>query len=335
MITDKLDRSFRDLRISVTDRCNFRCAYCMPAEIYGDSYKFLPRPDLLTFEEIVRITKIFVGLGAEKVRLTGGEPLVRRQIENLVREITQIPGLADIAMTTNGYMLSEKALLLKNSGLHRVTVSLDTLDEDVFMKMNGRNIGPKRILEGINAAERVGLVPIKINSVVQKGTNDEGIVRLARYFKDKGHTVRFIEYMDVGNLNGWQLEQVLSGKEIAEIIDAEMPLEPIPSEYRGEVASRYRYRDGSAEIGIITSVTKPFCGDCTRIRLSPEGKIFPCLFATAGTDLRGPIRAGFSDKEIRAIIERTWLVRDDRYSEKRASMTAPMQNKVEMYHIGG
>ena len=334
VITDTLDRPFRDLRISVTDRCNFRCPYCMPAEIYGERYEFLPREELLTFEEITRLTRIFAGLGAKKVRLTGGEPLVRNEIENLVGALAGIDGVDDLTLTTNAWLLPQKARALKEAGLERVTISLDSLDEEVFKRMNGRGVSTDRVLRGIDAAEKVGLTPIKINAVVQKGFNDHTLVDLARHFKERGHIVRFIEYMDVGNRNGWKLDQVVPAEEIVAIIDAEMPLEPVASTYRGEVARRYRYRDGSAEIGVIASVTMPFCGDCTRLRLSPDGTAYTCLFAGAGTDLRGPLRAGATDDELRGIVSGLWGVREDRYSELRTSMTETRE-KVEMYHIGG
>ena len=335
IIKDQFNRPFKDLRISVTDRCNFRCTYCMPAEIYGERYEFLPRAQLLTFEEITRLTKVMVRLGAVKVRLTGGEPLVRNELEKLVGMLSVVDGVDDLTLTTNAYLLPQKAQILKDAGLQRVTVSLDTLDDEIFKHMNGRGFSTSKVLEGIDAAERAGLRPIKINSVVQRGVNDHTLVELARYFKDRGHIVRFIEYMDVGNRNGWKLEQVVPAEEIVARIDAVMPLEPIDSNYPGEVALRYRYRDGSGEIGIIASVTKPFCGDCTRLRLSPEGLIYTCLFGSVGTDLRGPMRAGATDDELETVIRRTWGVRTDRYSEERASMTEPAPSKVEMYHIGG
>ena len=306
----------------------------MPAEIYGERYQFLPRADLLTFEEITRLAGIIAGLGAVKVRLTGGEPLVRNEIETLVAMLSQIEGIDDLTMTTNAYMLPQKAEALKEAGLHRVTISMDSLDEEVFKHMNGRGFGTAKVLHGIEAAENAGLSPIKINAVVQRGVNDHTIVDLARYFKERGHIMRFIEYMDVGNLNGWKLDHVVPAEEIAARIDAEMPLEPIESSYKGEVAMRYRYRDGGGEMGIIASVTKPFCGDCTRLRLSPEGQILTCLFANVGTDLRGPMRDGASDEELEALITGVWGRRVDRYSEERASLTEPRQ-KVEMYHIGG
>jgi cyclic pyranopterin phosphate synthase len=334
MNTDRLNRRFRDLRISVTDRCNFRCTYCMPAEIYGERYEFLPKADLLTFEEISRLTKVLVRLGASKVRLTGGEPLVRNQIETLVALLARIEGVRDLTMTTNAYLLPQKAQPLKDAGLQRITISLDSLDDEVFQRMNGRGFGTGKVLQGIDAADRAGLSPIKINAVVQRGVNDHTMVDLARYFKDRGHTVRFIEYMDVGNRNGWRLDHVVPAGEIVEMIDAEMPLEPVESNYDGEVARRYRYRDGSGEIGVIASVSKPFCGDCTRLRLSPEGSIYTCLFASVGTDLRGPLRDGATDEEIETLVSRVWGAREDRYSEERTSMTEA-RDKVEMYYIGG
>ena len=334
MLTDMFERPIRDLRISVTDRCNFRCTYCMPAEIYGDRYEFLPKADLLTFEEISRLTRILVRHGAAKVRITGGEPLVRAEIETLIASLSQIDGVADLTLTTNAYLMDQKAQLLKDAGLQRVTISLDSLDDEVFMSMNGRGFGTAKVLQGIDAAEKAGLTPIKINAVVQKGVNDHTVVELARYFKDRGHIVRFIEYMDAGNRNGWRLDHVVSADEIVSMIDVEMPLEPFERSYRGEVAMRYRYRDGGGEIGVIASVTQPFCGDCTRLRLSPEGSVYTCLFASKGTDLRGPLRSGATDEELETIIAAMWGARDDRYSEERSSMTEP-QRKVEMYHIGG
>jgi cyclic pyranopterin phosphate synthase len=334
-LRDQFGRPLRDLRISVTDRCNFRCTYCMPAEIFGDSYKFLPKSEILTFEEITRLTRILVNLGAVKVRLTGGEPLVREQLEVLVAQLAQIPGVEDLTMTTNGYLLPQKARALKDAGLQRVTVSLDSLDEVVFRHMNGNRAGVQRVLDGIEAAERVGLNPIKINAVVQRGVNDHTVVDLARFCKERGWIVRFIEYMDVGNLNGWRMDDVVPADEIIAMIDAAMPLEPVASNYKGEVAERFRYRDGSGEIGVIASVTKPFCGACTRMRLSPEGSVYTCLFATRGTDLRDPMRAGASDEELEQLILGIWGRRVDRYSEARFDQTEPRERKVEMYHIGG
>lgn len=334
MIQDQFKRPLRDLRISVTDRCNFRCTYCMPAEIFGEGYKFLPREEILTFEEITRLTRIIVRLGAVKLRLTGGEPLVRQNIEGLVAMLAEIDGVEDLAMTTNAYYLPQKAQALKDAGLQRVTISLDSLDEAVFQQMNGRRASVQKVLEGIKAAEDVGFAPIKINTVVQRGVNDHTIVDLARFCKDHGYIVRFIEYMDVGTMNGWRMDDVVPADEIVARIDAELPLEPIGRNYRGEVARRYRFRDGG-EIGLITSVTKPFCGACSRMRLSPEGQIFTCLFASEGTDLRDLLRGGASDEELEAVIRGTWGQRTDRYSEERFDLTEPRREKVQMYHIGG
>lgn len=337
MIIDKFGRPLRDLRISVTDRCNFRCTYCMPAEIFGESYKFLPKDQILSFEEITRLAHIFVSLGVVKLRLTGGEPTLRNNLHRLVAMLSSVEGVEDLTLTTNGYLLGQQAQQLKEAGLRRVTVSLDTLDGEVFKQMNGRGLGTERVLEGIREAEKVGLSPIKINAVVQKGVNDHTIVDLARYFKGTGHIVRFIEFMDVGNLNRWKLDQVATADEIVQRIDAVFPLDPIENSYRGEVALRYRYRDGSGEIGIIASVTKPFCGDCTRARLSTDGKIYTCLFASRGRDLRDHMRAGASDNDLRDLITGIWNRRVDRYSEERAEL-APLQNahkKIEMYQIGG
>lgn len=333
-INDSLDRPFRDLRISVTDRCNFRCTYCMPAEVFGERYQFLPKAQLLTFEEIARLARLLIGLGAVKIRLTGGEPLVRNNVEQLVSMISKLPDLEDLTMTTNGYLLPQKAQLLKDAGLDRISISLDSLDNETFKLMNGRGFSTNKVLDGISAAEKVGFSPLKINAVIQRNVNDHSILNMARYFKERGHTVRFIEYMDVGNRNGWKLDQVVSAEEIVSRIDAEMPLEPMNNSYRGEVASRYRYKDGSGEIGIISSVSNPFCGDCTRLRLSPEGRIVTCLFASLGTDLLGPMRANATDLELTDLIASVWQSRSDRYSEQRSSMTENTE-KVEMYHIGG
>lgn len=333
-IRDTFNRPLRDLRISVTDRCNFRCTYCMPAAIYGESYKFLPRQQVLTFEEITRLTGIITKLGAVKIRLTGGEPLVREQVEKLVAMLAVIDGVDDLTLTTNGYLLSQKARALREAGLQRITISLDSLDDAVFRQMNGNRSGVQAVLDGITAAEQAGFDPIKINAVVQRGVNDHTLVDMARYFKDRGHVLRFIEYMDVGNLNEWRMEDVVSAHDIVERIGAEMPLEPLERNYKSEVALRYRYQDGGGEIGIIASVTKPFCGACSRMRLSAEGSIYTCLFAEKGTDLRGPLREGASDDEIEQIICQTWGSRIDRYSEERAGIPV-RRKKVEMYHIGG
>ncbi len=336
-LRDTLGRPIRDLRVSVTDKCNFRCHYCMPAEIYGEKYEFLPRAELLTFEEVARLTRIFVGVGVKKVRLTGGEPLVRKGLERLVALIAGIDGLNDLTLTTNGYLLAQNARALKDSGLQRISVSLDSLNEEVFRNMNGRGYSPKRVLEGIRTAAAADIGPIKVNAVVQRGVNDHTVVDLARHFKGTGHIVRFIEYMDVGNLNGWKLDQVVPADEIVAMINAELPLEPIDANYKGEVALRYRYVDGTGEIGVIASVTRPFCGDCTRARLSTDGKLYTCLFAGQGTDLRGPMRDGASDDDLRGVIAGAWQQREDRYSELRTLFTAQENpaKKVEMYQIGG
>ena len=334
MTSDKLGRQLKDLRISVTDRCNFRCPYCMPSEIYGDRYQFLPKDDLLTFEEITRLASIFANLGVNKIRITGGEPLVRNAVEELIANLSYIPEIVDLTMTTNGYLLPQKAQLLKNSGLNRITISLDTLDEDVFRRMNGRNFGPDRVVEGIKSAEKAGLTPIKINAVIQRGVNDHTILELANFVRDRGHILRFIEYMDVGTLNNWNMSEVVPANEIIQMIDREMPLEALKPLYPGEVANRYRYKDDGGEIGVITSVTNPFCSDCTRLRLSPEGSVYTCLFSDQGTDLRSPLRTGATDYELRRLIIGLWQNRVDRYSEIRSSV-AGKKKKIEMYHIGG
>ena len=339
-VLDRFGRPIRDLRISVTDRCNFRCPYCMPAEVFGARYEFLPKPQILTFEEIERLTRVFAGLGVKKVRLTGGEPLVRAEIPKLVERLAKIKEIEDLTLTTNGFLLSRHARALKKAGLTRITVSLDSLDDEVFKRMNGRDWDKHHVLQGIDAADKVGLRPIKINCVVQRGVNDHTLMDLARHFKGTGHIVRFIEFMDVGNLNGWNLSQVVSAREIIERINAELPLEPAEPHYRGEVANRYRYKDGSGEIGIIASVSQPFCGDCTRARLSTDGKLVTCLFAKSGEDLRGPMRAGASDSELRALIFSVWEGRVDRYSEERSANSdlegyVDSGHKIEMFRIGG
>jgi cyclic pyranopterin phosphate synthase len=337
---DRLGRRLHDLRISVTDRCNFRCPYCMPAEIYGEHYRFLPRPELLTFEEIERLARLFVALGVEKIRITGGEPLLRHGLPRLVEGLAAIPGLHDLTLTTNGYLLARQAGPLARAGLRRITVSLDSHDEKVFRQMSGRDFGPARVLEGIDAAAAAGLAPIKINCVVQKGVNDHQIVDLARRFRGTGHILRFIEFMDVGTLNHWDLAQVVTAREIVERIDAEFPIEPIGPNYPGEVAERWRYADGAGEIGVIASVSQPFCRGCTRARLTIEGKLVTCLFAAGGADLRTPLRTGASDAELRDRIAAVWSRRADRYSEERAALTddaghvAP-RAKIEMYQVGG
>ena len=312
----------------------------MPAEIFGERYEFLKREEILSFEEIVRLVRIFVQFGVQKIRITGGEPLVRSDVTSLIQELASIDGVTDLAMTTNGFLLPRYAQGLRDSGLDRLTISLDALDEDVFKQMSGRPYGPEKVIEGIEAARDAGFSPLKINAVVQRGVNEQTIVDTAEHFRGTGDIVRFIEYMDVGNLNDWDLSQVVSGKEIIDLIDSEFPLEPVDANYSGEVASRYRYVDGSGEIGVITSVTQPFCGDCTRARLTTEGRLVTCLFATRGTDLKSPIRSGSSDDELSEIIERIWLSRRDRYSELRSANTdmagvGSRREKIEMFRLGG
>jgi GTP 3',8-cyclase len=332
MPVDRLGRPLRDLRISVTDRCNFRCTYCMPKEVYGSSYRFLPRAELLTFEEIERLARLFASQGVEKVRLTGGEPLLRRDVEKLVAMLARIPGL-DLTMTTNGALLPQKAHALAAAGLTRITVSLDSLDEDVFRALNDVDFPVERVLAGIEAAAAASL-PVQVNMVVKRGVNEESVLPMARFFHGSGHTLRFIEYMDVGHTNGWRLDDVVPANEILATIQAELPLEQVEPDYRGEVARRWRYRDGGGEIGVIASVTQPFCGDCTRARLSADGSLYTCLFATRGHDFRALLRSGASDEELAAEIAALWGRRTDRYSELRTAATARL-NKVEMSYIGG
>jgi GTP 3',8-cyclase len=332
-LTDTLGRPVRDLRVSVTDRCNFRCVYCMPKEVFGRDYPFLPRAELLTFEEIERLARAFAGLGVEKIRITGGEPLVRRDVETLVAMLARIDCL-DLTLTTNGALLAAKAQALKDAGLSRVTVSLDSLDDETFRAMNDVDFPVTRVLEGIDAALAAGLEPVKVNVVVKRGLNEDGILPMARHFRGTGVVLRFIEYMDVGHTNGWRLDDVVPAAEIVAAIDAELPLEPVEPAYRGEVANRWRYRDGSGEIGVISSVTQPFCGDCTRARLSADGKVYTCLFAVQGHDLRALLRGGADDAELTASIADIWRARADRYSELRSAATADLP-KVEMSYIGG
>ena len=321
-----------DLRISVTDRCNFRCVYCMPREVFGPDFPYVPRRDLLTHEEIARVANVFVSLGVEKIRITGGEPLLRRDLEILVRQLVGIGGL-DVALTTNGALLPQKARALADAGLRRVTVSLDSLEDDTFRAMNDVGFPVHRVLEGIDAAAQAGL-KVKVNAVVKRGVNDDQVVDLARHFRGTGHIVRFIEYMDVGATNGWRLDDVVPAAEVVAMIDAMEPLEPAEESYRGEVARRWRYRDGSGEIGVIASVTQPFCGDCTRSRISAEGRLYTCLFAVKGHDLRALVRGGASNEELHETIARVWGRRADRYSEIRSSRTVELP-RVEMSYIGG
>ena len=331
-LEDTLHRPLRDLRVSITDRCNFRCVYCMPKEVYGRDYEFMPRRDLLTFEEIARLAHVFAGLGVEKIRLTGGEPLIRRDVERLVEMLAGIPGL-DLTLTTNGAVLAQKARALKDAGLRRITVSLDSLDDEVFRAMNDVDVPVRTVLDGIDAASDAGL-PVKVNVVVKRGVNEDAVLPMARHFRDRGHVVRFIEYMDVGHTNGWRLDDVVPAMEILARIDAELPLEPLPPRYPGEVAERYRYRDGGGEVGVIASVTRPFCGACTRARLSADGSLYTCLFATTGHDLRALVRTGAGDDEIAAAIGGIWGARADRYSELRSAATGELP-KIEMSYIGG
>jgi cyclic pyranopterin phosphate synthase len=333
-VRDLLGRRLHDLRISVTDRCNFRCVYCMPAEIFGADFAFVPRAELLSYEESARLARIFVSLGVEKIRITGGEPLVRRDLPDFVAMLATIPGVADLTLTTNGAALRRLATPLADAGLRRITVSLDSLDPEVFARMNGVGFPVARVLEGIDAARDAGLSPIKVNSVVRRGLNDASVLPLARWAREVGLTIRFIEYMDVGHANGWRLDDVVPAAEIVETIGREFPLEPVAPAYRGEVADRWRYLDGAGEIGVIASVTQPFCGDCSRARISAVGELYTCLFATHGHDLRSLLRLGASDEEIRDSIEGVWGARVDRYSEIRSDETEGLP-RVEMFAIGG
>ncbi|MCU5377900.1 GTP 3',8-cyclase MoaA [Bacillus cereus] len=332
---DKLQRPLKDLRISVTDRCNFRCRYCMPEEIFGPDYSFLSNDKILSFDEIERITRIFVSLGVRKLRITGGEPLLRRGLPQLIERLNKIDGVEDIGLTTNGSLLKKFAPDLYKAGLSRVTVSLDSLEEDRFFYLNGNRSKVQRVLEGIQAAAEVGM-KIKINMVVQKGKNEQDILQMAQYFKENKHILRFIEYMDVGNYNGWELKEVVSKQEIVDAIHQVMPLERIEANYAGEVATRYRYIGSDEEIGIISSVTDSFCSSCTRARISAEGKLYTCLFASKGNDLRELLRSGYTDEEITYIVRDIWNNREDRYSDERLSHTSEKRvPKIEMSHIGG
>jgi GTP 3',8-cyclase len=332
-VLDTLRRPLRDLRISVTDRCNFRCVYCMPKEVFGRDYPFLARSELLTFEEIERLARVFSAQGVHKIRLTGGEPLLRRDLEVLIGMLARIPGL-DLTLTTNGALLSRKARALAEAGLQRITVSLDSLDDATFRRMNDVDFPVDRVLAGIEAAQAAGLEPVKVNVVVKRGLNEHDVLPLAQAFRGTGVIVRFIEFMDVGATNGWRLEDVVPAAEIVAAIAAEHPLEPLEPSYRGEVARRYRYRDGSGQIGVIASVTQPFCGDCTRARISAEGTLYTCLFSSRGHDLRALLRAGASDEELAEAVARVWSARTDRYSELRTAETSALP-RVEMSYIGG
>jgi cyclic pyranopterin phosphate synthase len=330
-LLDTFGRPLHDLRISVTDRCNFRCVYCMPKEAFGRDHAFLERRELLTFEEITRVARIFVDRGVQKIRITGGEPLVRRDLERLIE---QLSGLGvDLTLTTNGSLLPQKAQLLADAGLRRITVSLDSLDDGQFRALNDVDFPVDRVLEGIEAARAAGL-PVKVNAVIKRGANEDQVVPMARFFRERGHTLRFIEFMDVGHTNGWRLDDVVPAREIVAALDGALGVEPVDPGYRGEVAKRWRYKDGSGEVGVIASVTQPFCGDCTRARLSAEGKLFTCLFAVRGHDLRALIRGGATDDALAEALQNVWKARKDRYSELRSEATESLP-KVEMSYIGG
>lgn len=337
-LPDAFGRALRDLRISVTDRCNFRCPYCMPAEVFGRDFAFLPHDQVLTFEEITRLASVFVGLGVRKLRITGGEPLVRRDLPVLIAELAGLRAPdgepVDLTLTTNGSALRTLARPLADAGLGRITVSLDSLDDAVFGAMNGVDFPVARVLEGIDAARAAGLAPIKVNTVVRRGMNEDSILPLARWARAEGLILRFIEYMDVGHSNGWRLDDVVPAAEVLATIAAELPLVPAEAQYRGEVAGRWAYADGSGEVGVIASVTRPFCGDCTRARLSADGHLYTCLFAVRGTDLKAPLRAGETDAELEARIRAVWGARTDRYSELRSEATERLP-KVEMFALGG
>jgi cyclic pyranopterin phosphate synthase len=342
LISDSLGRPIHDLRISVTDRCNFRCTYCMPREVYGRDFAFLPRSELLTFEEIDRLARLFVALGVRKIRLTGGEPLLRRELPKLVTMLAQIADVDDITLTTNGSLLARQARSLADAGLKRISVSLDSLDEETFARMNDVGFPVSSVLAGIDAAQAAGLAPIKVNMVVRRGLNEQDVVPMARFFRERGQILRFIEYMDVGHTNGWRLDDVVPASEIIAAIDTDMPLVALPATYPGEVANRWAYRDGTGEVGVIASVTQPFCRDCTRARLTADGQLYTCLFAAAGHDLRAPLRAGATDDELMRTIREVWEQRSDRYSELRSlATTRPLPlitldpNRVEMSRIGG
>ena len=332
-VVDTRERPLRDLRVSVTDRCNFRCRYCMPRELFGPGFAFLPSSEILSFEEITRLARLFAAGGVQKIRLTGGEPLMRRELPTLVGMLAAIDGV-ELTLTTNGSLLAQQARALAEAGLQRVTVSLDSLDDTVFQQMTDSAIPVSTVLEGIEAAAAAGLRPVKVNAVVRRGVNDHTMVTMARHFQGTGHVLRFIEYMDVGHSNGWRLNEVVPGAEMVDRIDAALPLEPVKPGYRGEVARRYRYRDGSGEVGVITSVTDPFCGDCTRARLSADGTLYTCLFASTGTDLRGALREGADDAALAGLIGERWRAREDRYSELRSGETVDL-GRIEMSYIGG
>lgn len=331
---DTLNRPLHDLRISVTDRCNFRCTYCMPKEVFGRNYQFLPQGDLLSFEEIERVARAFVGLGVRKLRLTGGEPLMRRELETLIAQLAAIPGAEDIALTTNGSFPLERIQSLKAAGLKRMTVSLDALDDPTFKSMNDVDFPVQAVLDWIEASAAAGLGPVKVNMVVKRGVNEHSILPMARHFRERGHILRLIEFMDVGHSNGWRMDDVVTARQIFDTINAELPIQPLEANYRGEVAERYRYADGHGEIGIISSVSQPFCGTCTRARISADGKLYTCLFAINGADLRSLLRSGASEADLQAAVAAVWQKRTDRYSELRSANTSDLP-KVEMSYIGG
>ena len=334
MVLDKFSRPLKDLRISVTDRCNFRCVYCMPKEVFGSDYDYLSRSEMLSYEEIVRFVRLLVNLGITKVRITGGEPLLRKDIDHLIKMLALIPDL-DLTLTTNGALLTEdKCVALKAAGLQRITVSLDSLNNDIFSSLNDVDFSVDKVINGIDNAAAVGLTPIKINMVVMRSVNLESVVPMAKYFRDSGHILRFIEYMDVGDSNGWKLDEVVPSSEIVQIIGSQLPIEPIAPNYLGEVASRWKYTDGSGEIGLISSVSQPFCGDCSRLRLSARGELFTCLFASSGHDVRTLLRGDASDEKIVDTVASLWKNRDDRYSELRSEQTQQIP-RVEMSYIGG
>lgn len=334
MVTDFFGRPLQDLRISVIDRCNFRCTYCMPAEVFGPDYAFLKDEFLLTFDEIERVAKLFVSIGVRKIRLTGGEPLLRKDLAKLIARLVKIDGLLDIGLTTNAIHLTKQAKALKEAGLHRVNVSLDAIDDDVFKAINGRNINTKPVIKGIMAAKEAGL-DVKVNMVVKKGMNDHQVLPMAAYFKEQGITLRFIEFMDVGSTNGWNFDQVVTKRELIEMIHRVYPLEPAEAHYFGEVAKRYRYVGTNVEVGFITSVSESFCSSCTRARISADGKFYTCLFATEGLDMRELLRAKLSDDELLSVIQDVWMNRKDRYSDERTEESAKNRPKIEMSYIGG
>ena len=334
MVTDFFGRPLQDLRISVIDRCNFRCTYCMPAEIFGSDYAFLKDEFLLTFDEIERLAKLFVNIGVRKIRITGGEPLLRKDLTKLIARLVKIDGLIDIGLTTNAVHLTKQAKALKEAGLHRVNVSLDAIDNDIFKNINGRNINTKPVIKGIIAAKEAGL-EVKVNMVVKKGMNDHQVLPMAAYFKEQGITLRFIEFMDVGSTNGWNFDQVVTKRELIEMIHKMDPLEPAEAHYFGEVAKRYRYVGTNVEVGFITSVSESFCVSCTRARISADGKFYTCLFATEGLDVRELLRGNLSDEELLSVIQDVWMNRKDRYSDERTEESAKNRPKIEMSYIGG